>query len=65
MDVSAVVECVFACIGGLGTIFSAVGVVLPAGSSVGQFCRTAGADLKKLLGFESDVESVSKLAEKK
>jgi hypothetical protein len=65
MDISAIVECVFACVGAVSTAATAIGAVLPATSSFGKWCRTVGVDLKDLLGAESTVEDVAKLAEKK
>lgn len=57
----AIIVCVFACIGAVGTVFTALGVLLPSTSSFGNFCRKAGADLKALLGYESAAESVANL----
>jgi hypothetical protein len=60
MTTLSVVVVVFAVLGGLGTLCTLLGVVLPAGSSVGNFFRTAGVDIKKLLGFKKTVETVVK-----
>lgn len=56
MTVSSVVVLVFAIFGAVQAVLAALGTFLPATNKFGAWCRTASADVKKLLGFASVVK---------
>jgi hypothetical protein len=60
MSVLEVVVLVFAGLGVLGTACTALGALLPASSSVGNFFRTVGVDIKAILKWKKTAKGVAK-----
>jgi hypothetical protein len=58
MTTSGIVILVFSILAGVQVILAALGVALPATSTVGIWCRKLSVDVKFVLGLEKDVQAV-------